>query len=273
MKKLFLTIGMVVVGLAGSRGTVQAQNILYGVTAFENQLITVNSATGAGTLVGGLGVEAFAYGIANRNSSLYIFDQGVSQIRLVDPTTGAAGAGINIGVGTLAGEGDLAFRADGIGFLASIFDAAQNPANNLYSFNIANGTSTLIGSTGLALDGLAFNGNTLYALGQDAGALYTVNQTTASLTPVGVLGLDPPKNSPFAAIAFDPNGTLYGAIDDRLYTINTTTGAATPVDPNTLDFGFSSVSGLAFVPVPEPGTIALFGLGSLVFLARLRGKK
>ncbi len=271
MKKIFYSSVVVAALIACNVPQVQAQNTLYGVTAFENQLFTVNPASGTGTLVGGLGVNAFAYGIANRNGSLYIFDQSIGQIRPINLATGAAGAGINIGVGALAGEGDLAFRADGTGFLASIFDSAQNPANNLYSFNILTGTSALIGSTGIALDGLAFNGNTLYALAQNDGNLYTVNQTTASLTPVGALGFE--KNNPFAAIAFHPNGTLYGAIEDRLYTINTTTGAATPVDPNVLDFGFSSVSGLAFAPIPEPGTIAMFAMGGLLVLAKLRGKK
>lgn len=269
MKKLFYSC--VVLGglMAASLPLAQGQGTMYGVTAFENQLFTVNPATGGGTLVGGLGVEAFAYGIAARNGSLYIFDQTIGQIRQVNPATGQAGAGINIGVGAIAGEGDLAFRSDGIGFLASIFDAGSNPVNNLYSFDILAGTSILLGSTGLALDGLAFNGNTLYALAQNDGNLYTVNQTTASLTPVGALGFE--KNNPFAAITFAPDGTLYGAIEDRLYTISTITGAATPADLNVLDFGFSSVSGLAVVP--EPGTVALFGLGGLIFLATLRGKK
>ncbi len=252
---------------------VVASDHLYGVNFFGNELFSIDPATGAGTLVGPLGATVSPYGVAASGASLYTFNPNNSLIQQIDPATGIVGGGVNVGLGSLQGEGDLTFRGDGMGFLASALDQNFNPVNDLYSFDLSRGTSHLIGSTGITLDGLAFDGNTLYALGQGAGKLYTVNTLTAELTEVGNLGVD--QNSPFAGLTITGQGTLLGAIDDRLYTIEKASGAATAVDPNVLDFGFSSVSGIAFSPaapngVPESGSTAVLlglGLGS-VMLAR-----
>ncbi|MFO1500652.1 MAG: hypothetical protein U1G07_20090 [Verrucomicrobiota bacterium] len=243
---------------------------LYGVAAIDGQLFSINPQSGAGTLVGALGTSGTPYGIASLNGTLYTFDAGTDQIRPINPITGAAGAGIDIKVGGISGEGELTFRSDGIGFLATVFDPNQNPLNGLYSFDISKGTSTFIGSTGRPIDGLAFDGATLYALGQTDQMLYTVNPSNASLTPIGSIGVD--HNSPFAGLATGPNGVLYAAIDDRLYTLDKGTGAASPVDPNVLDFGFSSVSGIAFQSrsVPEGGSMMLPFLAATIGLAAAR---
>jgi hypothetical protein len=220
---------------------------LVGVTFGGNQLFSVNITNGQGSLIGNLGINASAYGVATLSNKLYTFDPNIDQIVLLNPSTGSAGPTINIGVTNLVGEGDLAFRADGTGFLASALTSSGNVANDLYAFNVFAGTSSRVGTTSVPLDALAFDTNgVLYALGQDDVNLYTVNQTSAALTTVGPLGVN--MSSPYAGMTFGPDGTLYAAINDQLYTINKTTGEASVVSTNVLDFGFSSVSGLAFAP-------------------------
>ncbi|MFO1500653.1 MAG: PEP-CTERM sorting domain-containing protein [Verrucomicrobiota bacterium] len=243
---------------------------LYGITALDNQLITVDPTTGAGTVVGSVGASVSAYGLAYSGLSLYTFDQTAGAIRAIDPASGQAGPIIDIGVGKIQGEGDLAFRGDGTGFLATVFDASATPSNDLYEFNLSTRTSVRLGSTSVPLDGLAFDGATLFGLGQTDGTLYTVNQTTAALTAIGGPGFD--KGSPFGAIAVAHDGTLFGAIDDRLYRIDKTTGLASALDPNVTDIGFSSVSGLAFAAVPEPSASYLLALaaGFALFCRRYR---
>ncbi|MFO1500630.1 MAG: hypothetical protein U1G07_19980 [Verrucomicrobiota bacterium] len=261
MKNLPLMIAAGLLTLSGPRSEAQS---LYGTTFFGNELISIDPTTGAGTLIGSLGATVSPFGVANRLGLLYTFNPNSSQIQSISAANGQAGASFAIGVPAVKGEGDLAFRNDGVGFLAASLDENLNPANSLYQFDITAGTSIRIGSTGVPLDGLAFVGGTLYAIGQGEGKLFRVDTSTAALTEIGSLGLD--QNSPVAGLAAAPDGSLLGAIDDRLVRIDTTTGLATPVDATTLDIGFSSVSGLAFAPIPEPPPVALITLSAFSLL-------
>ena len=246
------------------------QQTLFGTTFFDNQLISFNLGTGEATLVGPLGSNVSPYGLANRGGSLYTFDPNIDRIRQINPTTGAIiGSPIDIGVGNLLGEGDIAFRADGLGFLTT----ALNPTtfeitNDFFSFNLLTGTSTRIGSTGVTIDALAFSPTgTLFALGQGEGRLFTINTATGATTVVGELNVD--QNSSFAGLTFAPDGTLYAAIDDQLFTVNPATGAATSVDPMGFGPNFGAISGLAFA-VPEPTSAALLSVGLLLAANRRR---
>ncbi|MFO1500631.1 MAG: hypothetical protein U1G07_19985 [Verrucomicrobiota bacterium] len=258
MKAFSLSI---VAALFSASGVDCIAGTIYGITFFGNELISIDQSTGSGALVGSLGATVSAFGIAERGGVLYTFNPNTSQIQSIDPATGLAGPGFNIGVGGVKGEGDLAFRADGAGFLAAAFDANLNPVNDLYRFDLASGTSVRLGTTGITIDGLVFDGAMLYALGQGEGKLFSVDPSTGATTSIGSLGVD--QNSPVAGLTLANDGSLLGAIDDRLYRIDKTTGAASPVDPSILDIGFSSVSGLAAgsptgSSVPDGGsTIAL----------------
>src|SRR5581483_8338871 len=61
---------------------------LYGIT-LGNQLITINTTTGVGTLVGPLNPAMAAWGIAFRGSKLYTYDGTADRIRELDPATAA----------------------------------------------------------------------------------------------------------------------------------------------------------------------------------------
>jgi hypothetical protein len=267
MKTLSKTVVITMLALVASFPA-RGQDQLVGVTFFGNELISINPSTGSGTLIGSLGDNVSPFGVAANAGSLYTYNPNTSRIQGIDPATGHSTSSINIGVSGIQGEGDLAFRADGVGFLAAALSAGGNPTADLYTFNLASGTSTRIGSTGQAVDGLAFDGNVLYAVGQGDGRLFTVNQSNGSLTPVGSLGVN--QNSPVAGLTVGPNGQLYGAIDDRLYTINKLTGAATPVDASVLDLGFSSVSGIASVPEPSTTTLMVVSAGAVLAFLRRR---
>lgn len=282
MKKKLLRIGAagIAVGAVASFGSLSAAHLtgltLFGVNFASNELVSINPATGAATIVGSFGETTFATGLGVRNDRLFIFDQVDDRIREVNKISGELVSSIDIGVGDLNGEGALAFRpSDGVGFLASPLNADNEPSNDFFMFAIAAngtaGTSVRLGSTGVAIDAMAFNSQgTLYGIGQADGTLYTINTTTGATTALGPVaplkdatGATVPKNSPIAGMTFGtPNPDMgnveeiYAAIDDRLYIVTPSTGAArlspgAPAGQNiALNFGpfVSSVSGLAFSP-------------------------
>jgi hypothetical protein len=266
--------------LAGIATTSRADQ-LYGIT-FSNQLITINPTTGAGTLVGNLDSQMFGYGLAVQNGKLYTYDQNAEVIRQLDPNTAHTLATISIGnTSGFVGEGDLAFRSDGTGFLST----AGSPGVSLFSFNISNNTSSKISAEQFLFDGLAFNSSdVLYGLsqaqsGDGTSKLYTLDQTTGAKTLVGALNVPSATNEILGGLTFDSGGTLYGELSDgsstsTLVTIDPATGQATTIGNIA---GFGNVSGIAFLPsavtaAPEPSTLVLTGIG-LVSLSLARRRR
>ncbi|MHC4642535.1 MAG: DUF7901 domain-containing protein [Planctomycetota bacterium] len=211
-------------------------------TTFQaiDQLLSINPTTGAGSLIGNMSTLS-PFGLSDRGTELYTFDKasdGNSIVRL-DPTTGNTMYRIDINPQNITGEGALAFRSDGTGFLAS----CSNDYGNLWSFDITVPISTHIGGFQPSMDGLDFSpGGVLYGLEQGTLSptykLYTIDQTTATPTLVGDTGVS--TNGGVAGLTFAPDGTLFAAMNDELYTLNPLTGAATLVGP----IGFSGISGL-----------------------------
>ncbi len=274
--KVFMLLGAIVCLSALGAKSAEAQlSTLYAIS--YNDLLTVDPTSGEGTVVGSTGLT-FPYGIANLNGSLYAFDQPSDLLYRLDLQTGAAVSPINLGLKGLSGEGDLAFRKDGTGFLTTAFSGSSDaaPTDDFYSFNIASGKATRLGSTGeVRIDGLAFNSNNVlfgigtgpetaaFPFGQED--LYTIDQKTGNLTLVGGLGVG---GSAFAGLTFGPEGKLLGAVNDQLYSINPQTGTATLLGSDSLPFaGDGSISGLAFVAVPEPSEAVLVLCGCFLVLA------
>ena len=237
------TLAVAVALLGLSAGWARAQT-LYGITGPGDQLITINLATGAGTLVGPLSSTMTAPGLAFRGNKLYAWDTVASRLRELDPVTAATLNTIDLGI-IAAPSGDLTFRSDGIGFLT-------NPNTKLWSFDITVPSSTLVtGALNPGMAGLAFSpGGVLFGLIAGGTVLHTIDPATGVTTLVGNTGI------PFGGttgLAFDASGNLFAAAGAKLYQLNVVTGAATLIG----NIGFANVSGIAFMPAP-----AAFGGGS-----------
>jgi hypothetical protein len=243
----------------------QAAPVLYGITFLGNQLITIDIATGAGTVVGPLDSSMGAYGLGTVGTDLYTFDQTADLLRELDPATGDTLGSVALGIGNLIGEGAIDFRSDGTGFLTT-----ASPGPNLYSFTTAGG-GTLIGTTSQVIDGLAFDStDTLYGLIQAGANLVTINQATGALTVVGPTGLGSgPVLGGLAFLDDQLYAVLSTATASSLYTLDPGTGLSTLVG----SVGIGGVSGIAFLdtessPAPEPASVLLIGFGLAVAARR-----
>jgi len=202
------------------------------------------------------------------DGTLYSATADTGNLYQVDPANGTLSL---VGTGSI---NYLSLMSTTSGLFAIGGQNALGAALSLYSINPTTGAATLIGPTGLSLSttvsdtiggGVSVGSNTLYfSLGPSftSDALYTLSTSTGAATLIGDTGVDG-----LAAELYE-NGTLYGGSNfsgmtqvDALYTLNPTTGASTFVADVTS--GTGKFSGLA--PVPEPGTLVLYGCGLLVF--------
>jgi len=259
--------------------------ILYGITDDDN-LISINTTTGAGTLIGaitlgGNPIDVAPLGLASSGGNLYAYDTNNGLLRQIDPTTGAIVATVDLGIAFSTGEGDMTFRSDGTGYMASTLDDTGSfGSGTLLSFSTSPGSATVVNSTFGSYDGLAFVGNTLFGFDQQGDSLSTIDTTTGAETLVGatsILTIDPSSGFPiygFGGLAYGPNDSvLYGDLSNfsasNLYTLDPSTGTGTLVGA----IGYSEVDGLAFLATtdstPEPSTLVLLS-GALLAAGAFR---
>jgi len=221
--------------------------VLYASTgrADQGRLLTIDTATGAGTLVGSTGLAAIPGLAINTQGEVFGADQLTGDLYRIDAATGQSGFAASTGLFALQA---LAFDANGV--LYGV-DFSQSDFNSrLYTINTASGATTLIGIAGDFFTGIAFDptdgtlwGSTGGAGGPNiADAIYTIDPTTGEATFVGTTGL----GGPTPDIQFDADGNMYGVKggglnENRLIAIDKTTGAGTVIGP----IGFASVSGMA----------------------------
>lgn len=134
----------------------------------------------------------------------------------------------------------------------------------LATLNLQTGAATLVGSPlGQALSIMGMTcapDGTLYAIGQsnslspDFNSLYTVSRETGLATRIGATGVSTtscPSHGFLMALAFAPDGTLYGVNDCSLFLVDSTSGAATKV------IGFSGVSMVMGLAIDRNGNFYL----------------
>lgn len=241
--------------LAAFASAVSAAPILYGING--TQLITINTSTGEGTLVGTGSYGNFPFGLADYGGNLYSFNQTLDQVQQLSPTNGSVLSSVGIGR-NLTGEGAIAFNSSGTLFLA----ANSGSNGNLYSTTL-NGSSTLVGTLP-SMDGLDFaSDGTLYGIGQTPDLrLYTIDPATGASTLVGATGMAV-STSGLLGFAIRADGAMFAVHSDVLFSINPMNGVATRIG----NVGFTNISGLSFLDtdagaIPEPSTWAPDGLWS-----------
>jgi hypothetical protein len=235
-----------------------AHAVLFGVDDISDQLLSINTTTGAATAVGALGFGRVLGLAFNSSGTLFGVDETTDQLLTINTITGAATAVGSVGFSNVQG---LAFSSSGTLF------GVDNATDNLLTINTTTGAGTVVGPHGFpVVSGLAFDSSgTLFGSDFSVDQLLTINTTTGAGTTVGPLGF-----GNLRGLAFDSGGTLFGVDvgNDNLLTINPTTGVGVAVG----SLGFGAVEGLAFrtisAPIPEPGALALFGLAVFGMLAR-----
>jgi hypothetical protein len=135
----------------------------------------------------------------------------------------------------------------------------------LVSVNIATGVGTNVGSTGIGgMMDLAFDSSgVLWAT--TGGNVWTINTATGASTFKGsVTGVVNSAN--IMGIAFDASDNLYATVyesNSRLLQLNTTTLNGTVIGSTGLFFAHGGDILVSAQAVPEPGTLAMFGLGGI----------
>lgn len=249
---------------------------LYGVTFYDRTVITLDTNTGAGTVMTNLGTSP--RDLATYNGMLYVYGPAGQSVKLVriDPWTGSVLATTTFTNEISGGEGAMDFRMDGVVFATT----SSSSTGTLYRLEVtASNVSNITVEGGLnpGFDGLAFDSHgVLFGLSQNRGGsfgLYVVNQTNGATTLVGELGVFFPVNGgAVAGLAFAPSGELYAAlgnpVESNLYRLDPSSGAATLIGP----VGLPGVSGIRFLnPAPGPLGVENTGTGLRIFWPHARG--
>jgi len=271
----------------------------FGSPVNRGRVITVNQASAVGTLLpgAGSGPAAGLNGLAfDASGVLYgtqignpVFaDPTVDAPMLVklDPLTGVLLASVPITFGGNPLEVlDLAVQP-GTGLIYGTSFTSTIPGTSIYTIDKTSGAATLVGATGIIGVTLAFATDaTLYmssatfsATGSQTGSfLNTVDPLSGAVISSVNIGLLPSGNFVhLGGLTVRPtDGVLFASGREAtvfqrgdIYTLSTT-GTATRIGST----GVGEVGDLAFSPIPEPATFALFSIGLLGVGAATRAKR
>lgn len=198
----------------------------------------------------------FLYATAEAGTKLVAFDLEEKKIRVIGDTGFPFSLGLALcPPGEEERERDEDWQRSERGRRAVAYTIANTFAEaQLAAVNLQTGAAKPVGSPlGQALNIMALTcspNGTLYAIGQsnpmdpDFNSLYTVDRETGLASRIGSTGVSPGMGMGgfLMALAFAPDGTLYGASVSTLFRVNPVTGEAMKV----VDFmGVTSVMGLA----------------------------
>lgn len=255
----------------GARADAQ---ILYGISngfgsAVDNQIYQINPADGAisnsvqvtvaGQVIGN-SLAMAAHPTTGQLFAVLQYDGTASSARrlvTIDPATG-----IGTEIGNLGRAfASLAFRSNGTLYGVTGDGSAANP-ETLYTINTANAAIALQFALGNGADGetIAFHPNGLlyHSSGNAAANFESINVDTQVVTPISV------QVNEMFAMGFHPglNQMLGSDIGGDLISIDVATGVRTLIGA-----GGTVLSNRGLAVVPEPTSIALVGLTSLVGFA------
>jgi hypothetical protein len=233
----------------------------------------VNNATTLGNAISGAGITGIDFDNAGALWGSTISGAGsTSSLIQISPVTGTTNSVVgpiqtNGGdvLGSAISIGDLAYNR-AIGTMFGITSNASGVAagGDIYTIDLGSGLATFVGSTIWGTSaGLAFDGaGTLYALGFDPNVgggtnmLFTLDTSDASETSRLTVSHN---DFLYDGLAINPlTGEIYATEGQtgNVFAVNGTNGAMTFIGNPTN----GKMSDLAF-RVPEPGTLAVFGLG------------
>jgi hypothetical protein len=221
---------------------------------YDSQFGTVDLSTGMFTSVGTLGAPNALGSLGEYNGIVYTASYHTQPNTVFEVNTTNASL-------TALATSDVDYFGLG-SMLTGLYAVDTN--HNLYSINPSTGAPTLIGPTGLthgSAEGMSTGSSVLYYT--DNSSLYSINTATGAATLIGSTG----------GASYDGlvtvNGTLYGGQtlpDSEIDTLNPATGAATTgpaiMGANSFEYGLAPV-----LPVPEPSTLALLGVGTIALTA------
>ena len=256
--------------------------VMYGVTgagSSPSSLYTIDTTTGAATLVGATGMShitgldfdptsGILYGVVSAGFA------GPSTLVTIDKATGAATLVGSLGVSGVGNIPDISFNSSG-----ALFGWTED-SDDLISINKATGTALVVGDAGIGTfqTGLAFGtGDTLYV--KPGTDLYTVNPVTGIAT--FATGLSGSGESPVNALEYDANS-------DILYSISGSGNSGgrssflSIIDPvggtwtNVGDMGVLNMAAIAVdsgvAAVPEPSSLLMLSIGAAALVAIRRRK-
>jgi hypothetical protein len=232
-------IGFAVTGMSFSPST----GVLYGVTAprgsAPRDLITINPATGAGSLVGplsGVSMDDIAFA---RDGTLFGWSGRIS---------GSSLYRINLATGAATNVGPSGIKDVGVGFGIAPsgvpFLAAAGASGALRTVDPTTGAVTTVAT----LSGAPFPTGSIDAFAFEGSGM--------------LLGVNLAENGPGTGAPLDAT---------FLVTVNPTTGAITPLGPTVPALDALAVGPSIFVP--EPSTFALVGIGAAGLVGWRRWKK
>jgi hypothetical protein len=285
--------GMIALGSAttASAGAVQIYSSVGNFGPNAGAILRLQENTSIKTVVGDPTATGALTGIDFDNSGRLwgsqLFGRGsFSRLLEINPNTGSLVNDVgniytdaNDPTNTRIAIGDLAYNSVTDTLYGITSDAAPPggiPGDGIYTIDTGTGLATFVGSTiwdttaGIAFD----TAGTLYALGFDplvgpggTNMLFTLDALTgAELSRVTV----DINDFIFSGLGINPlTGEIYATESQtgEIYTVDEVTGAMTATGKPSGEF----VSDIAF-RIPEPGTLAVLGLG-LVGLALIRRRR
>lgn len=227
-------------------------------------LAKIDKTTGAVTNLGptGIKIDGLAFSPAGE---LFAADNTDNRLVTLNTTTGA--------IDRVIGPFSAPITVEGLAFhpVSGELFGIDVSGNRLLQVDATTGGYTVVGSFGgsAPFAGLAFDreGSLLYAAHHSNGGLYWVNQTTGVASLLGTGGAAS-AGGPLGMASDPTTGLLFvaewrGGGTPTLATVDPLTGARSLVGTMT---GASQIEGLAFVPIPEPSTVALLATGSILLV-------